>query len=37
MATLTKTLYDTGFAGWSARTAELLRQGRFAAVDMEGQ
>jgi len=31
----TKSLYDTDFAEWSDRTAELLRSGRFDEVDME--
>jgi hypothetical protein len=30
-----KTLYETDFAEWSDRTAELLRAGRFAEVDIE--
>jgi hypothetical protein len=34
MATITKTLYDTDFAEWTARTAELLRQGRLHEVDL---
>ena len=33
MAAITKTLYDTDFAEWTAHTAELLRQGRFNEVD----
>jgi hypothetical protein len=33
--TSTKTLYDTDFAEWSDRTAELLRAGRFDEVDIE--
>ena len=35
MGTTTKTLYETDFAEWAARTAEALRQGRFDAADME--
>jgi len=35
MAVTTKTLYDTDFAEWSARTAELLRAGRLDEVDLE--
>jgi uncharacterized protein DUF29 len=35
MGTLTKTLYDTDFVEWAAKTAELLRQGRFDDVDLE--
>jgi hypothetical protein len=35
MATITKTLYDTDFAEWTAHTAELLRQGKFDEVDLE--
>ena len=35
MGATTKSLYDTDFAEWTAQTAELLRQGRFDAVDME--
>ena len=34
-ATPGKTLYDTDFAEWSARMAELLRAGRMAEVDLE--
>ena len=34
-ATPSKTLYDTDFAEWSARMAELLRAGRLAEVDLE--
>jgi len=30
-----KTLYDTDFAEWSARMAELLRAGRMSEVDLE--
>ena len=30
----TKTLYDTDFAEWSDRTAELLRTGRFSELDI---
>jgi hypothetical protein len=35
MGTTTKTLYDTDFVEWSARTAELVRAGRFDEVDLE--
>src|SRR3954464_9883915 len=35
MGTTTKTLYDTDFAEWSARTAELVRAGRLDEVDLE--
>jgi hypothetical protein len=35
MAVIAKTLYGTDFAEWSARTAELLRQGRFDEIDIE--
>ena len=35
MGTTTKTLYDTDFAEWSARTAELLRAGRYDELDIE--
>jgi hypothetical protein len=35
MATITKTLYDTDFAEWTAHTAELLRQGKFDEIDLE--
>jgi hypothetical protein len=35
MATITKTLYDTDFAEWTAHTAELLRQGKFDELDLE--
>jgi hypothetical protein len=35
MATTTKSLYDTDFVEWTARTAELLREGRFDEVDLE--
>lgn len=35
MATTTKTLYDTDFVEWTARTAQLLREGRFEEVDLE--
>src|SRR5580700_894552 len=35
MATTTKTLYDTDFVEWTAHTAELLREGRLDAVDLE--
>jgi hypothetical protein len=34
MGTTTKTLYDTDFAAWSARTAELVREGRLDEVDL---
>jgi Domain of unknown function DUF29 len=34
MGVTTKTLYDTDFAEWSARTAELLRNGRLDEVDL---
>ena len=33
--TSTKTLYDTDFAEWTARMAELLRAGRMGEVDLE--
>jgi hypothetical protein len=33
--TPTKTLYDTDFAEWTARMAELLRAGRMGEVDLE--
>jgi hypothetical protein len=35
MGTTTKSQYDTDFAEWTAQTAELLRHGRFDAVDVE--
>jgi hypothetical protein len=35
MSGATKTLYDTDFAEWSDRTAELLRAGRFSELDIE--
>lgn len=35
MSTATKTLYETDFVEWADRTAELLRQGKFAEVDLE--
>jgi hypothetical protein len=35
MGTTTKTLYDTDFADWCALTAELVRSGRLAEVDLE--
>jgi len=35
MGTATKTLYDTDFAEWCARTADLVRAGRFDEVDLE--
>jgi hypothetical protein len=35
MAAVTKTLYDTDFAEWTAQTADLLRQGRFDELDLE--
>ena len=35
MPATTKTLYDTDFVEWTARTAELLREGRFDEVDLE--
>ena len=34
MNSATKTLYDTDFAEWSDRTAELLRAGRFDELDI---
>lgn len=34
MGTTVKTLYDTDFAEWSARTAELVRAGRLDEVDL---
>jgi len=35
MSTTAKTLYDTDFVEWTARTAELVRSGRFDEVDLE--
>jgi hypothetical protein len=35
MSATTKTLYDTDFAEWSSRTAEMLRNGRLAELDLE--
>ena len=35
MAATTKTLYATDFVEWTARTAELLREGRFDEIDLE--
>ncbi len=35
MAATTKTLYGTDFVDWTARTAELLREGRYDEVDLE--
>ena len=35
MSTATKTLYETDFVEWADRTAELLRQRKFAEVDLE--
>jgi len=35
MSTATKTLYETDFVEWADHTAELLRQGKFAEVDLE--
>jgi hypothetical protein len=35
MGATTKTLYDTDFVEWSARTAELVRAGRLDEVDLE--
>jgi len=35
MATSTKSLYDIDFVEWATRTADLLRQGRFAELDLE--
>lgn len=35
MGTTTKTLYDTDFLEWTARTAELVRAGRLDEVDLE--
>ena len=35
MGTTTKTLYETDFAEWAARTAEALRQGNLDAADLE--
>src|SRR5438067_2307597 len=35
MGATTKTLYETDFVEWCARTAELLRERRFDEVDLE--
>ena len=35
MSMATKTLYETDFVEWADHTAELLRQGKFAEVDLE--
>src|ERR1044071_7587328 len=35
MAVSTKTLYETDFVEWTARTAELLRERRFEELDLE--
>jgi hypothetical protein len=35
MSTVTKTLYETDFVEWADHTAELLRQGKFAELDVE--
>jgi len=35
MGTTAKTLYDTDFVEWTARTAELIREGRLGEVDLE--
>ena len=35
MADTAKSLYDTDFAEWSARTAALIRSGRFQEIDAE--
>jgi hypothetical protein len=35
MGAATKTLYDTDFVEWTARTAELLREGRLHDADLE--
>jgi hypothetical protein len=35
MGTSTKSLYETDFAEWSARTADLLRRGRLARRERE--
>jgi hypothetical protein len=35
MSRATKALYDTDFVEWAARTGDLLRQGRFAEVDLQ--
>jgi hypothetical protein len=35
MGVTTKTLYDTDFVEWTARTAELLREGRLHDADLE--
>lgn len=34
MGTTVKSLYETDFVEWAAHTADLLRQGRFADVDL---
>jgi hypothetical protein len=35
MSTAQKNLYDTDFAEWAGRTADLLRGGRLAEVDLQ--
>jgi len=35
MGTTTRTLYDTDFVEWTARTADLVRSGRLSEVDLE--
>ena len=35
MALPTKPLYETDFAEWAGRTADLLREGRYSEIDME--
>ncbi len=35
MGVTTKTLYDTDFVEWTARTAELARSGRLSELDLE--
>jgi hypothetical protein len=35
MGTSTKSLYNTDFAEWATRTADLLRRGRLAELDLE--
>ena len=35
MSTSTKSLYDTDFVEWAARTADLLRRGRIAELNLE--
>lgn len=35
MGATTKTLYDTDFADWAGKTAELIRAGRLEDVDLE--